>query len=138
MTRNRLFVALAALAGMGLVAGFAAVLVASGHGSSRVAADSAHTPPATVRTLLVSMHNAPVSQPGLVLHGRLIGGRMPVAATTGEVMSDEDCAPDSMGISHCRNAVRLADGRTITVRHPHDMGRVPCLTPGEHIRVSPV
>ena len=122
---------------MVFVVGFGALLVTSG-GRSSVTADPAHTAPATVRTLLVSESQAPVSQPGLVLHGRLVGGHMPMAATMGEVMSDEDCAPDAMGISHCRNAVRLADGRTIMVRHPHDMGRVPCLTPGERIRVRPV
>ena len=136
MRRQHALIGVVASAVVGLAVAFGAVLIASGGGSSATV-DPAHTAPAAVRTLLVSATSAPVSQPGRMLHGRLVGGQMPMAATMGEVMSDEDCAPDDMGISHCRNAVRLADGRTIVVRHPHDMGRVPCLTPGEHIRVQP-
>ncbi len=136
MTRRHLLIGIVAAAAAGLAVAFGAVLIAGGGGSSATR-DPAHTAPAAVRTLLVSATTAPVSQPGLVLHGRLMAGHMPMAATSGTVLTDEDCAPDAMGISHCRNAVRLADGRTIVVRHPHDMGRVPCLTPGEHVRVRP-
>jgi hypothetical protein len=138
MRRSHVLAAIAISVGAVLAAAFAFVLIASGGGSSGAAADPAHTPPAAARTLLVSMQRAPASQPGMLLHGRLVGGRLPVAATTGEVLSDEDCTPDAAGISHCRNAIRLADGHTIVVRHPHDMRRVPCLTPGEHVRVRPV
>ncbi len=62
---------------------------------------------------------------------------MPARGVPAEVLTDEDCAPDSSGISHCRNALRLEDGRTIVVRHPHDMRQVPCLTPGERVVVRP-
>ncbi len=41
------------------------------------------------------------------------------------------------GMSHCVIALRLADGRTTAVRHDHDMRSVPCLTPGETIRLIP-
>jgi hypothetical protein len=62
---------------------------------------------------------------------------MPHAALDGTVLSDEDCAADAMGISNCLNRIRLEDGRTIAVRHPHDMREVPCLAPGEPVRVVP-
>jgi len=62
---------------------------------------------------------------------------MPDRGVPAEVLTDEDCAPDPSGISHCRNALRLEDGRTIVVRHPHDMRQVPCLTPGERVVVKP-
>jgi hypothetical protein len=42
-----------------------------------------------------------------------------------------------MGISNCLNRIRLEDGRAIAVRHPHDMREVPCLAPGEPVRVVP-
>ncbi len=62
---------------------------------------------------------------------------MPTRGVPAEVLTDEECAPDSAGISHCRNVLRLEDGRTIVVRHPHDMRLVPCLTPGEGVVVRP-
>jgi hypothetical protein len=40
-------------------------------------------------------------------------------------------------ISRCRNVMRLEDGREIVLRHPHDMSRVPCLAPGERVRLLP-
>jgi hypothetical protein len=59
----------------------------------------------------------------------------PAVATTATVLTDTNCMPDHAGISHCHNALRLADGSTITVRHDHDMRRDPCFTPGETVRV---
>ena len=54
-----------------------------------------------------------------------------------EVMTDTDCSPDAQMISHCRNEMRLSNGETIVVRHPHDMRDVPCLAPGEHVQLIP-
>jgi hypothetical protein len=53
-----------------------------------------------------------------------------------DVMTDTECAPDAHMISRCRNVVR-ADGRRIVLRHPHDMSKVPCLAPGERVRLIP-
>ena len=92
---------------------------------------------ASVRTLVVSRAQLPASRPGVLLHGRLVEGSLPSAATKGKVLSDEDCAADFRGISNCLNRIRLADGREIAVRHPHDMRNVPCLAPGEPVRVVP-
>jgi len=65
----------------------------------------------------------------------LVKGKMPRRATTATVLTDTSCAPDAHGISHCVNALRLASGRRITVRHDHSMLNDPCLAPGEHVRV---
>jgi hypothetical protein len=40
-------------------------------------------------------------------------------------------------ISRCRNEVSLADGTRVVLRHPHNMSKVPCLAPGEHVRLIP-
>ena len=130
--------AVTATAGVAAVIAFlAAVMIGSGGTRQAAPRDPAHTAPPATRTLVVSATTAPVSQPGGVLHGRLVEGRMPHAAMMGEVLSDGDCAADLHGVSHCRNAVRMADGHMIVVRHPHSMASVPCLTPGERIRIRP-
>lgn len=72
------------------------------------------------------------------LSAMLEQGPMPPHATTGEVLSDTECAPDQDSISHCRNEVRLAGGSTIVLRHPHKMAHVPCLAPGETVRLLPL
>jgi hypothetical protein len=134
---RRTVTVITAAAAFAAVIAFLAAMIVGGSGQHRAAPDPAHTIPTTARTLVVSAATAPVSRPGGLLHGRLVEGDMPHAAMMGEVVSDEDCAADVRGISHCRNAVRLADGDMIIVRHPHSMASVPCLTPGERIRVRP-
>ena len=54
-----------------------------------------------------------------------------------DVMTDTDCTPDAQMISRCRNVMRLEDGRQIVLRHPHNMTRIPCLAPGERVRLIP-
>jgi hypothetical protein len=66
----------------------------------------------------------------------LLAGRLPAGVVTATVLTDEDCAPDAQGVSHCRNKLRLPSGKTIEVRHPHRMHDVPCMTPGESVRVG--
>jgi hypothetical protein len=56
---------------------------------------------------------------------------------SGRVLTDTRCNPDSMGVSHCLNRVRLANGAVITVGHDHRMADIPCLSPGERITISP-
>jgi hypothetical protein len=53
------------------------------------------------------------------------------------VLTDTRCNPDSYGVSHCLNRMRLANGQTITVVHNHRMMDMPCLDPGEHVVVTP-
>lgn len=71
------------------------------------------------------------------LHAKLVSGRMPASPVTATVLTDEQCQPDAQGISHCLNRMRLADGTELEVRHPHDMTKVPCLAPGEQVRLLP-
>lgn len=88
-----------------------------------------------VRTVLVSTGSAPVSQPGGPLHARLLSGRLGAAPMMATVLTDENCAPDAHGVSHCTNRLRMDDGSTMTLMHPHRMSEVPCLAPGERVSV---
>lgn len=53
------------------------------------------------------------------------------------VLTDTRCNPDARGVSHCLNRMRLADGTVVTVQHDHRMMNMPCLSPGEHVTVTP-
>lgn len=53
------------------------------------------------------------------------------------VLSDSRCNPDAHGVSHCLNRMRLSDGRVVTVVHDHRMATMPCLSPGEHVVLTP-
>ena len=105
-------------------------------GVTAPSADPAHTRPARIRTLAVRTDTepAPSAHPGR-MRALLVAGTVPRRAVSATVLTDEDCAPDERGVSHCRNRLRLASGRTVTVRHPHRMSDVPCMTPGETVRV---
>jgi hypothetical protein len=71
-----------------------------------------------------------------VTHVRLINGavRHRMRAI---VLSDTRCNPDAAGISHCLNMMRLSNGRVVTVVHDHRMATMPCLSPGEHVTLTP-
>lgn len=89
------------------------------------------------RVLIVSRTaDQAISQPGEPLRAMLTGGDLPSMTTTATVMTDEDCAPDGDGVSHCTNRIRLEGGAEIVVAHPHRMADVPCLAPGERIVVQ--
>ena len=53
------------------------------------------------------------------------------------VLTDTRCTPDAHGVSHCLNRMRLADGTVVTARHDHMMMNMPCLSPGEHVVLTP-
>lgn len=57
--------------------------------------------------------------------------------TRAVVLTDSRCNPDNMGMSHCLNRMRLANGSVITVVHDHRMAQMPCLSPGEHVTLTP-
>jgi hypothetical protein len=78
-----------------------------------------------------------VSDAGRDLRGSMLSGSMPTTTILGTVLSDAECTPDGMGVSHCRNGIALDDGSTIEVRHHHRMAEVACLTPGERVVVQP-
>jgi hypothetical protein len=86
-----------------------------------------------MKTVLVFNH-VPAPSPSVTnLHAGLEEGKLPDGPVVGTVLTDEDCMPDQQGISHCRNVVRLSGGKTIVLRHPHEMHQVPCLAPGEKV-----
>jgi hypothetical protein len=108
----------------------APVLVAGAHGAA--------LPPG--RTVAVLPKGArPVARARQGRRGvelvRLRSGVAPARPVAGTVLTDESCAPDAAGVSHCRNHIRLASGRTISVTHDHAMAAIPCLSPGERVTV---
>lgn len=149
MTSARKFAVVGAVVGLvAIVIGAGALLGSGSRGAQpgktnaiRPAAthtDTAHTAPTATRTLVVSAMREPApSLPGATMRAVRVGGTIPARASLASVMTDEDCAPDAAGVSHCINKVRLQSGAVLTVRHPHRMAQVPCMTPGERIRVQP-
>lgn len=55
---------------------------------------------------------------------------------SGVVLSDTDCEPDALGLSHCHNGIALANGSNIIVTDTHLMSRYRCLQPGETVSVT--
>lgn len=99
---------------------------------SIVSVDDAAATADNARIVVVGTEKA-LSTPG-VLRGTLVAGTFHDGAHVAEVLSDRDCAPDADGISHCLNELDLGSTR-ITIRHHHRMNEVPCLSPGETVRV---
>jgi hypothetical protein len=135
----RLFAALAAIA---IAAAVAAVLALAGReeaasNAPTSASDHPIAVPAAARTVMISRAMPMPSAHERRLSAMLEEGTMPDRPMMAEVMTDSDCAPDARMISRCRNVVRLASGRQIVLRHPHDMTTIPCLAPGERVRLIP-
>jgi hypothetical protein len=93
--------------------------------------------PVDARTIRISSTMPLPSAHARRLSAMLEQGLMPQRPMTGKVVSDTQCTPDADSISHCRNEMRLDDGSTIVLRHPHRMADVPCLAPGEVVRLVP-
>ena len=67
----------------------------------------------------------------------LVRGQLPDTAITATVRTDENCAADAEGISHCLNELDFGS-TTVVVQHHHAMAKTSCLTPGEVVRVMSV
>ena len=67
----------------------------------------------------------------------LVRGTYLESATEATVRTDENCAPDQDGISHCLNELDFGETQ-IVVQHHHAMAKTPCLTPGETVNVLTV
>jgi hypothetical protein len=94
--------------------------------------------PSEARDVLVSRAMPLPSAHALRLSAMLERGAMPARPVTAEVLTDTQCEPDAELVSRCRNEVLLGDGRVLVLRHPHRMSEVPCLAPGEAVRLVPV
>lgn len=137
------FVFAAVIATLAVVAALVTSVFGTGRGhSGRSAAAYVREHPVDVptsaRTVSVSLDMPMPSAHPRRLSGMIIEGRLPRVPMMAEVLTDTQCAPDAQMISHCRNAMRLLSGETIVVRHPHDMRDIPCLTPGEKVRLVPI
>ena len=93
------------------------------------------TPAVSSVRAVALVHGESYSQTGDAVH--FVDGPAPTRATTAVVLTDTNCTPDGQGVSHCYNTMKLPDGKVITVRHDHNMHMVPCLAPGESIRLVP-
>ena len=136
---RRLFAALAAIA---IAAAVTGVLALGGreeaeNNAPTSASEHPTAVPAAARTVMVSRAMPMPSAHARRLSAMLEQGTMPDRPMMADVMTDTDCAPDARMISRCRNVVRLASGRQIVLRHPHDMTTIPCLAPGERVRLIP-
>lgn len=94
--------------------------------------------PEKLRTVTVSSTMPMPSAHERRLSAMLEAGELPAEPTMATVVTDTDCVPDEEMVSRCRNELQLEDGRTIVLRHPHDMRDVPCLAPGEQVRLLPL
>lgn len=121
------------LTAIGAAAVLALIAGCGGGGSSEPSSAAGEGEAAALRTVLVKDRVGAPSPSATSLHAGLEEGSMPSRETTATVLTDEDCAPDPQGISHCRNEVQLSSGAIVVLRHPHDMMEVPCLEPGEKV-----
>ena len=135
MSRRSLLLVLVAVAVIPAVAWIA--IGRGGAGNPPGVAEHPTAIPSTERAVYVSTTMPAPSSSARRLSAMLESGTMPDVGTMAEVMSDTECAPDAHMLSRCRNEMRLPDGRTIVLRHPHDMRHVPCLAPGERVMLVP-
>lgn len=87
------------------------------------------------RTVLVANEPELGTNDGSLTVGYERGTKPPSSETDAVVVTDENCTPDAEGVSHCRNEIRMANGKTVRVQHDHRMHEVPCLVPGEKVRL---
>ena len=137
--RLRLFVPLTAIAIAAVVAGVLALggREESANNSPISASEHPLAVPAAARTVTVSRAMPMPSAHERRLSAMLEEGTMPARPMMAEVLTDSECTPDARMVSRCRNVVRLANRRQIVLRHPHDMTTIPCLAPGERVRLIP-
>ena len=136
-TRSLSIGALATVAATVVVVGALTIGWRNGPHMSPLVSEHPVAIPAAARTVLVSRTMPMPSAHERRLSAMLAQGAMPHGPTMANVMTDTECTPDAQMISRCRNVVRLADGRQLVLRHPHDMSKIPCLAPGERVRLVP-
>lgn len=117
--------------------GGASILLGRDSAGERYVSEHPAAVPETARTVTVSARMPLPSVHARRLSAMLEAGAMPHQPMMAEVLSDTECSPDEQMVSRCRNEMQLANGDRIVVRHPHDMRDVPCLAPGERVRLVP-
>ena len=129
---------LVAVVGLAVVLGGSWVIFGRDQGDgARYVSEHPVAAPEQARTVAISTSMPAPSAHARRLSAMLESGEMPHEPMMAEVLTDTDCAPDADMVSRCRNEMELQDGRRIVVRHPHDMRHVPCLAPGEQVRLVP-
>ena len=136
-SRRPLMFALATVAGLAVLAGGWFALGHDQGGGQRYVTEHATPLPEKARTVTISATMPAPSAHARRLSAMLQAGAMPRGPMMAEVLTDTECVPDARMVSRCRNEMELAHGGRIVVRHPHDMRNVPCLAPGEKIRLLP-
>jgi hypothetical protein len=104
--------------------------------SERVAATASSDAPASELRLVIVGSKAKLGDnDGTLRVGYERGPRAPAREQFAEVVTDENCEPDAEGVSHCSNNIKLKNGKILRVQHAHRMHEVPCLVPGEKVRL---
>ena len=115
-----------------IVAAATAGLMLTGQADRRDHPEAARS--AGARTLLVFRGSEPSpSTSPTSLRVQLVSGSL--SADAAVVLTDENCAPDALGVSHCLNRLRLPGGRGAGGPPSADMMDIPCLESGESVRL---
>lgn len=88
----------------------------------------------SIRSVVITKRVESVAKKGDILVAELVAGHLPPQTRTATVLTDSNCTPDPVGISHCLNEMAVGAAK-VTVRHHHDMRTVPCLSPGETVNI---
>ena len=125
-------------AGLAVLLALAALAIFASRAAAPQPAPAPHfwSDPA-LRTIVIAGSGDHLAKKGDILLTNLVEGRLPAGATQATVLSDANCEPDAQGISHCLNQLQIGDTQ-LTVRHNHDMTKVPCLGPGEKVNIVDV
>ena len=84
------------------------------------------------------MDTAQVSRNQDPVYVQLVSGAIPPEVTRLTVLSDENCAPDPDGVSHCLNRVTFQTPHgteEAVLQHHHRMTEESCLAPGETLEI---
>jgi hypothetical protein len=70
---------------------------------------------------------------------QIVYGEIPADVKWLTVLSDENCTPDSEGVSHCLNRVQFKQVTSVgeaVLQHRHKMSEESCLAPGEVVAIA--
>lgn len=103
-----------------------------------VATTAPHYQNAAMRSVVIT-GSAQVSRGNGPVYVTLESGSIPAGVETATVLTDENCAPDQGGVSHCLNRVQFQTAQGMgeaVLRHHHRMSEEPCLSPGETVTIA--